>query len=153
MTSVAEIKLPDFEPDKGAPIEPPPPPPVEPELPPRRRRSKSSKKEEPQPEAPQPAAVVSDDDKAALAGLLTTGFGVCFEIIASRRGEHWRLTREDATRLGVAWSEPLAPFLAQHGAYIPWAVALLATSAAIMPRLQADADAATLRNAENAQTA
>jgi len=82
--------------------------------------------------------------------LLTTGFGVCFEIIASRRGEHWRLTKDEAGRLGSAWTEPLAPLLAKHSQYVPWAVALLATSAVLMPRLQADSS--KLENAENAGT-
>lgn len=151
MTATAEISLPPFEPDKGEPLEPPPAPPVEPDLPPRRQR-KAKKSAEPQaaPVAEQAAPPISDDDKRALAGLLTTGFGVCFEIVASRRGEHWRLTKDEAGRLGAAWTEPLAPFLAQHSAYVPWAVALLATSAVLMPRLQADSS--KLENAENAGT-
>jgi len=147
--TATEITLPPFEPDKGEPLEPPPAPPPEPELPPRRRRSKKS---EPQPavESVTQQPIISDDDKRAIAGLLTTGFGVCFEIVASRRGEHWRLTKEEAGRLGMAWSEPLAPLLAKHSQYVPWAVALLATSSVLLPRLQADS--AKLENAENAGT-
>jgi len=145
------IELPPFEPDSGAPLEPPPPPPAtENELPPRRRRTKkdAEKQQAQTAEVQTPATTISDEDKQALAGLLTTGFGVGFEIIASRRGDHWRLTKEEATRLGVTWSEPLAPFLARYGASIPWAVALLATSGILLPRLQQDAD--KLENAENA---
>ncbi len=152
MTAV-EITLPPFEPDKGEPLDPPPPPPIEPELPPRRRRGKKTTTETTPTETVQEpsAPPISDDDKRALAGLLTTGFGVCFEIVAARRGEHWRLTKDEAGRLGAAWTEPLAPFLAKHSQYVPWAVALLATSAVLMPRLQADSS--KLENAENAQTA
>lgn len=150
--TATEISLPPFEPDKGEPLEPPPAAPVEPpDLPPRRQRK--GKKAETPPAAPvsEPqAAPISDDDKRALAGLLTTGFGVCFEIVASRRGEHWRLTKDEAGRLGAAWTEPLAPLLAKHSQYVPWAVALLATSAVLMPRLQADSS--KLENAENAGT-
>lgn len=154
MTAIPEITLPEFEPDKGAPIDPPVIP-VEPELPPRRQRSRKKSEAAP-PTEPAPQAPISEDDKRALAGLLTTGFGVSFEIIAARRGEHWRLSKDEAGRLGNAWAEPLAPFLAKHSAYVPWAVALLATSAVMMPRLQADAEkqeAEKLNNAENAQTA
>lgn len=150
-----EITLPPFEPDKGAPLDPPPPPPVEPELPPRSQRSRKRKGAElPPPETP--AAPISDEDKEALGGLLATGFGVAFEIIAQRRGAHWKLSREEAMRLGKAWGEPLAPFLAKHSAYVPWAVALLATSGIVMPRLTADSEkqaADKLAGAENAETA
>ena len=153
MTATAEITLPPFEPDKGEPLEPPPAPPVDPELPPRRQR-RSKKAATPEQTAPATEVVsdqpISDDDKRALAGLLTTGFGVCFEIIAARRGEHWRLTKDEAGRLGAAWTEPLAPLLAKHSQYVPWAVALLASSAILMPRLQADSS--KLENAENAGT-
>lgn len=149
--TATEITLPPFEPDKGDPLDPPPVPPEQPDLPPRKRRKRqesTAATAEPIREA-QP--VISDEDKRALAGLLTTGFGVCFEIVATRRGEHWRLTREEAGRLGMAWSEPLAPLLSKHSQYVPWAVALLATSAVLMPRLQADSS--KLENAENAGTA
>lgn len=154
MTATApEITLPPFEADKGEPLDPPPPPPPPDDLPPRRRRGKKAQQQAPEtPAATETvaAAPISDDDKRALAGLLTTGFGVCFEIIASRRGEHWRLTKDEAGRLGSAWTEPLAPLLAKHSQYVPWAVALLATSAVLMPRLQADSS--KLENAENAGT-
>lgn len=150
--TATEISLPPFEPDKGEPLDPPPAPPPEPELPPRRKR-RATKAPEPQTPVSEPVQTptpISDDDKRALAGLLTTGFGVCFEIVASRRGEHWRLTKDEAGRLGAAWTEPLAPLLAKHSQYVPWAVALLATSAVLMPRLQADSS--KLENAENAGT-
>jgi hypothetical protein len=152
--TVPEITLPPFEADKGAPLEPPPAPPVEPDLPPRRQRR--AKKAPPATETPAATAEVqtppiSDEDKKALAGLLTTGFGVCFEIVASRRGDHWRLTKDEAGRLGAAWSEPLAPLLAENSKYVPWAIALLATAGVLTPRLQADSS--KLENAENAGTA
>jgi len=148
VTAIAEITLPPFEPDKGEPLEPPPPPPPEiPDLPPRRRR-KPKTDSPPQDVTPSVPVVISDEDKHALAGLLTTGFGVFFEIIASRRGDHWRLTKDEAARLGNSWAEPSAPFLAKHSQYVPWAVALLATSSILLPRLQADS--AKLENAENA---
>jgi hypothetical protein len=152
MTATAEITLPPFEPDKGEPLEPPAAPPVDPELPPRRKRQgkKAPAQEQATPTETVSAPPISDDDKRALAGLLTTGFGVCFEIIAARRGEHWRLTKDEAGRLGAAWTEPLAPLLAKHSQYVPWAVALLASSAILMPRLQADSS--KLENAENAGT-
>lgn len=157
MTATANaIELPPFEPDPGTPLTPPPEPPPEPEqrqLPPRSRRRKT-KPEEPTPKVEDvPPQAISEEDKQALAGLLTTGFGVLFEIVASRRGEHWRLTRPEAERLGMAWGEPLAPLLARHSQYVPWAVALLATSGVLMPRLAVDAD--KLANAEegNAKTA
>lgn len=153
MTATAEITLPPFEPDKGAPLEPPPAPPVEPDLPPRRQRraKKAPNATEPTVTAEIQTPPISDEDKKALAGLLTTGFGVCFEIVASRRGDHWRLTKDEAGRLGAAWSEPLAPLLAENSKYVPWAIALLATAGVLTPRLQADTS--RLENAENAGTA
>lgn len=154
--TATEISLPPFEPDKGAPLDPPPPPPVEPELPPRSQRSRKRKGEAPPPMSEVPPPPISDEDKEALGGLLATGFGVAFEIIAQRRGAHWKLSKDEAMRLGSAWGAPLAPFLAKHSAYVPWAVALLATSGIVMPRLTADAekqDADKLAGAANAETA
>ena len=147
------IELPPFEPDTKAPLEPPPPAPPT-DLPPRRQR-KAKAKTEPAATAPvqeAPPAQASAEDKAAIAGLLTTSFGVVFEIIASQRGTHWRLSKEEATRTGNAWAEPLAPLLAENSKYVPWAVALLATFGIVAPRLKQD-ETLKLEKAENAQTA
>jgi hypothetical protein len=84
-------------------------------------------------------------------GLLAMGFGICFGIVASAKGDHWNISKEEAQRLGTAWAEPLGPVLAANSKYVPWAVALLATSGVVMPRLQIDAKK-KLENAENATT-
>jgi hypothetical protein len=91
--------------------------------------------------APQdaPPPVISDEDKAQIGGLLAMGFGICFGIVASAKGDHWNISKEEAQRLGTAWAEPLGPVLAANSKYVPWAVALLATSGVVMPRLQIDA--------------
>jgi hypothetical protein len=153
VTATATIELPPFEPDKQIPLEPPPPPPVEPELPPRRtRRKKADAQKEPISATPQEAAtpVITEEDKQQIGGLLAMGFGIGFGIIASAKGEHWNISKEEAQRLGAAWAEPLGPVLAANSKYVPWAVALLATSGIVMPRLQIDAKK-KLENAENAQ--
>ena len=141
MPMIEEIPIPSLSNnDNAQPIQDVPP--ITEQLPPKRKRQRRSagpSKMEQSPPQPQPQLAISDEDKRFIADALTVGFGVTSEIIASRRGPHWKLTKDEAQRLGTVWAEPLAPILASNSKYVPWAIAALATVGVVTPRIQEDA--------------
>lgn len=105
---------------------------------PRRRRRKSTP-----PPPPEPAShVASVEEKTAIAAALGMGWRVLFQIVASKRGEHWTLSEGDEKLLGETWATALEPYLATSAKYMPIAIATLATAGVVVPRVQRDAELA-----------
>ena len=102
---------------------------------PRRRRRKSAPPPPPEP----PPHVASPDEQKAISAALGMGWRVLFQIIASKRGEHWTLSENDEKLLGDTWATALEPYLASSAKYMPLALATLATAGVVVPRIQQDA--------------
>lgn len=78
----------------------------------------------------------------AIAGMLAKTFDLGAKLLARKRGDHWRISEEEAATLGEAWAAPLTPYLAQLAEYSPWIVAAMATVNVVAPRLIAEAEIA-----------
>jgi hypothetical protein len=78
----------------------------------------------------------------AIAGMLAKTFDLGAKLLARKRGDHWRISEEEADALGEAWAAPLTPYLAQLAEYSPWIVAAMATVNVVAPRLIAEAEIA-----------
>ena len=69
--------------------------------------------------------------------------GTVFELVAMRRGEHWRLNNEESQAFGNALDAVLQKYAPQVGNVGPEASLLLVTAAVLMPRIQKDRAAQT----------
>ncbi len=121
----------------------------------------------PEGEAPKPkrkhtrrtrAQIAADEAAAAEQGpppvsaedmeRTVTAFAVTFRAvsagIASRRGEHWRLTDEECGTLGKVWADAVAPYLHKVGPAVPWVSAAVVTWTVFQPRITADQEKARL---------
>lgn len=68
------------------------------------------------------------------AALLSIGFG----LVASRRGDHWKLNEAEANETGQAVGAVLDKYFPDMGAHGPELTALLTVGAVLTPRLMAD---------------
>ncbi len=73
-----------------------------------------------------------------LAAALATAGKLATNLVAHRRGAHWRLTEEEAESLGQAWAVCLAPYADQLADWMPWGIAIGLTYQVVDRRLQQD---------------
>ena len=83
---------------------------------------------------------------------LSAGGKMLGEIMASRRGAHWRLSEPESTAFGSAWAICLAPYADTLGESVPWIVALGVTYNIFAERIAADNPDPELRGLEQVAT-
>ena len=102
----------------------------------------------PSPEAgPVDVAAIEAQTRQALAGT----FGVVSNVGARLRGEHWRLSGDEAEKLAGAWAPVVAPHLGTLVEYLPVGLALAVTAEIVMPRIEADTVRAKMEKAAPVQ--
>lgn len=101
----------------------------------RRRRKQAAKVEDAEPVNPMP----SEEEIAAMGKVLGLGFRTIFAMVASRRGDHWRLDDNETATIGQAWSVACAPYFHHAGKYLAFATAAITTVGVVSPRLDEDA--------------
>jgi len=85
-------------------------------------------------ESEQPSECIGSEACGALAGTV-------FELVAMRRGEHWRLKSEESAAVGNALDAVLTKYAPQLGNIGAEASLLLVVVSVMMPRMQADREA------------
>jgi len=117
------------------------PPVIEPDaIVPEYPRPRSRRRKGPPPPEPAPAPHVANaEEKQAIAKALGMGWRILFQLVASKRGEHWALSEQDEAALGNVWADALEPYLATSAKYMPIAIATLVTTGVVVPRVQQDA--------------
>lgn len=132
--------FPDLEPPAGAETTTTEPPAATGEPPAKRKRVRRTKAQmaAARGAVDTPPAGPSPEDKAHLSNALGLGFDTAGRILASARGEHWRLSHDECRALGDAWAEALAPYLGQTGPYMPLFAAALVTVGVAAPRIVQD---------------
>lgn len=93
-----------------------------------------------------PPEGVSEQDLQNCQEALALTFKIASEVVAKKRGDHWKLDPKEADSLGEVWTAALAPYLPKIGAAVPWATALVVTGVLVMPRLERDRELANEPN-------
>lgn len=88
------------------------------------------------PDAAQAATDAEDLKRATVA--LSISFKAIGALLASKRGEHWRLKDEECDTVGAAWATVLAPYLPRVGAAMPIVSAAVITWTVVQPRIEED---------------
>lgn len=96
------------------------------------------------PEVAADPAVLEAQTRTALAGT----FGVVSNLGARLRGEHWRLSSDEAAKLADVWAPVLTPHLGTLAQYLPLGVAIATTAEVVWPRIEADMRRAKVGAAE-----
>lgn len=94
-----------------------------------------------------PAGPDPEDMKRATAALAIS-FRAVGALLASKRGEHWRLKDEECDTIGAAWATVLAPYLPRVGAAMPLVSAAVITWTVVQPRIEEDGRQAAKRKLE-----
>jgi hypothetical protein len=89
------------------------------------------------------------EQEAEAKGHLTLALTLSSALMATARGEHWKLSPEEVEALSSAWAPIYAPYVHLTGRYIPWAGALLTSYQVLAPRVARERELAKLREAES----
>lgn len=69
---------------------------------------------------------------------LKLSFNAVGNIMASWKGEHWKLAEQETATLAEAWAPCIAPLLARHPESVMWAAAIGVTYSIAYPRINVD---------------
>lgn len=114
----------------------------------RHRRTKAEIEAERKKTAAAPAAGPDPEDLKRATAALSMTFKAAGAVVASKRGEHWRLEDKECDTLGGVWAAVLAPYLPRVAAASPVIFALATTWMVIQPRVEADTREAARRKLE-----
>jgi len=84
------------------------------------------------------AAASAPDLIRAMVNPLMLTFRAAGNIMASWKGEHWKLPDDEAKLLGEAWAPCVGPVLSKHPEAVLWASAIAVTYSVAYPRIQMD---------------
>lgn len=73
-----------------------------------------------------------------LRGALAMTFSALGQVIAARRGPHWKFSPDETEQLGNAWAPVVAPYVGAVGTYLPWLSAAAVTYAVVEKRVAID---------------
>lgn len=79
------------------------------------------------------------------AAALSLTFKALGAVVATKRGDHWKLEQVECDSLGAAWAAVLAPYLERYGQAVPIVGALAITWGVAQSRISEDQRRAALR--------
>ena len=91
--------------------------------------------------------LISDDELKAFADALGLALDLTGQLIAHRRGPHWKFSPPERQMFGAAWAEALAPWAGSLGKWLPLATALTVTAGLVAIRVQQDSAREEIRSA------
>lgn len=105
---------------------------------PRRRRGRKRTGKPAEAATDPQAAAPSPEEIAMLSRAFAKTFAGAARVAARKRGPHWELGADEATAMGDAWSEALAPYLGALSKHAPILAAVMVTYQVIDARLEID---------------